>query len=71
MAVRAFVMTGIMAALWWLKDDRFKPVYAGLFGAAVVAFLLCFYVCSDQTMIRSVSSRSFYFGWRADRYSFA
>ncbi len=39
LAVQAFVMTGIMAALWYFtKDDRFKPVYAGLFGAAVVAF---------------------------------
>ena len=32
-------MTGITAALWRLtKDDRFKSVYAGLFGAAVMAF---------------------------------
>ncbi|MBC7877254.1 MAG: S8 family serine peptidase [Anaerolineales bacterium] len=37
--VQAIVMTGITAALWrFTKDDRFKPVYAGLFGAAVMAF---------------------------------
>lgn len=39
LAVQAVVMTGITAALWrFNKDDRFKPVYAGLFGAAVMAF---------------------------------
>ncbi len=39
LAVQAVVMTGITAALWrFSKDDRFKPVYAGLFGAAVMAF---------------------------------
>ncbi len=37
--VQAIVMTGITAALWrYTKDDRFKPVYAGLFGAAVMSF---------------------------------
>ncbi|MDP2777480.1 MAG: hypothetical protein Q8O48_07540, partial [Anaerolineales bacterium] len=37
--VQAVVMTGVTAALWRLtKDDRFKPVYAGLFGAALMAF---------------------------------
>jgi len=37
--VQAFVMTASTAALWrFTKDDRFKPVYAGLFGAAVMAF---------------------------------
>ena len=35
LAVQAVVMTGVTAALWrFTKDDRFKPVYAGLFGAA-------------------------------------
>ena len=39
LAVQAVVMTGITAALWrFTHDDRFKPVYAGLFGAAVMAF---------------------------------
>ncbi len=39
LAVQAVVMTGIMAVLWYFtKDDRFKPVYTGLFGAAVMAF---------------------------------
>ncbi len=39
LAVQAFVMTGVTAALWrFTKDDRFKPVYAGLFGAALMAF---------------------------------
>ncbi len=39
LAIQAVVMTGITAALWrFTKDDRFKPVYAGLFGAAVMAF---------------------------------
>jgi len=39
LAVQAFVMTGIIAALWYFtKDDRFKPVYAGWLGAASMAF---------------------------------
>jgi subtilisin family serine protease len=39
LAVQAVVMTVATAGLWrFTKDDRFKPVYAGLFGAAVVAF---------------------------------
>jgi hypothetical protein len=39
LAMQAFVMTGTTAALWYFtSDDRFKPVYAGLFGAAVMAF---------------------------------
>ncbi len=39
LAAQAVVMTGITAALWrFTTDDRFKPVYAGLFGAAVMAF---------------------------------
>ena len=37
--VQAVVMTGVTAVLWrFTKDDRFKPVYAGLFGAALMAF---------------------------------
>src|SRR5258706_5311278 len=32
-------MTGIIAVLsYFTKDDRFKPVYAGWLGAAIVAF---------------------------------
>ncbi len=39
LAVQAFVMTGIIAVLWYFtKDDRFKPVYAGWLGAALMAF---------------------------------
>ncbi|MBI5963291.1 MAG: S8 family serine peptidase [Chloroflexi bacterium] len=39
LAVQAVLMTGITAALWrFTDDDRFKPVYAGLFGASVMAF---------------------------------
>lgn len=39
LAVQAFVMTGILTALWhFTKDDRFKPVYAGWLGAALTAF---------------------------------
>jgi len=39
LAVQAVFLTGIFALLWgFTKDDRFKPVYAGLFGAAVMAF---------------------------------
>jgi subtilisin family serine protease len=39
LAAQAFVMTGVVAALWYFtKDERFKPVYAGWLGAAVMAF---------------------------------
>ncbi|MBM3179389.1 MAG: peptidase S8 [Chloroflexi bacterium] len=39
LCVQAVVMTGVTAVLWrFTKDDRFKPVYAGLFGAALMAF---------------------------------
>jgi len=39
LAVQAVLMTGLIAALWYFtKDDRFKPVYAGWFGAALMAF---------------------------------
>jgi hypothetical protein len=39
LAAQAVVMAGIAALLWrFTKDDRFKPVYAGLFGAAIMAF---------------------------------
>ncbi len=39
LAAQAVVMTLIAAALWrFTKDERFKPIYAGLFGAALVAF---------------------------------
>lgn len=39
LAVQAVVMTGLAAALWrFTRDERFKPAYAGLFGAAVMAF---------------------------------
>ena len=37
--IQAVFMTGLTAVLWrFTKDDRFKPVYAGLFGASVMAF---------------------------------
>ncbi len=39
LAVQAVLMTGLFAALWrFTKDNRFKPVYAGLFGASVMGF---------------------------------
>jgi len=39
LAIQAVVMTGVTGALWrFTKDDRFKPVYAGLFGAALMGF---------------------------------
>ncbi len=39
LALQAFFMSGIVAALWYFtKDDRFKPVYAGWLGAALMAF---------------------------------
>ena len=39
LTAQAFVMSGIVAALWYFtKDDRFKPVYAGWLGAALMAF---------------------------------
>lgn len=39
LTLQTVVMTGITAALWrFTTDDRFKPVYAGLFGAAIMGF---------------------------------
>jgi len=39
LTVQAVLMTGLIAALWYFtKDERFKPVYAGWLGAAVMAF---------------------------------
>ncbi len=39
LALQAVVMTLITAALWrFATDDRFKPVYASLIGAAVIGF---------------------------------
>ena len=39
LALQAVLGTGIIAALWRLtKDDRFKPVYAGWLGAALISF---------------------------------
>lgn len=39
LAVQTVVMAGIFGALWRFTDDeRFKPVYAGLFGAALIGF---------------------------------
>ena len=39
LAAQAVVMTGAAAALWYFtKDGRFKPVYAGWLGAALMAF---------------------------------
>ena len=39
LAVQAVVLTGISAALWrFTQDERFKPVYAGWLGAALMAF---------------------------------
>jgi hypothetical protein len=39
LAVQALFMTGLCAGLWYFtKDNRFKPIYAGWVGAAVIAF---------------------------------
>ncbi len=39
LAVQAILVSGVIAALWYFtKDDRFKPVYAGWLGAALMAF---------------------------------
>ena len=39
LAVQAVVLTGGSAALWrFTQDERFKPVYAGWLGAALIAF---------------------------------
>jgi hypothetical protein len=39
LAAQALVMTLITGLLWrFTKDDRFKPVYAGLFGASIMGF---------------------------------
>ena len=39
LAVQAVVMIGIIAVLWYFtKDERFKPIYAGWLGAALMAF---------------------------------
>src|SRR5258707_222350 len=36
---QGLIMTGVITALWYFtKDDRFKPVYEGWLGAAIVAF---------------------------------
>ncbi len=37
--IQGLVMSGLSGALWYFtKNDRFKPVYAGWLGAALVAF---------------------------------
>src|SRR5215204_2556951 len=39
LTVQAVLLTALIAALWYFtKDDRFKPVYAGWLGAALMAF---------------------------------
>ena len=39
LAAQGIVMTGIIAVLWrFTTDERFKPVYAGWLGAALMAF---------------------------------
>jgi len=39
LAAQGIVLTGIITALWrFTTDDRFKPVYAGWLGAALMAF---------------------------------
>jgi len=39
LAIQALFMIGVCAALWrFTKDDRFKPIYAGWAGAALMAF---------------------------------
>lgn len=39
LAVQGVVLTGIVAAFWrFTEDERFKPVYAGWFGATLISF---------------------------------
>src|SRR5215207_1486837 len=39
LAVQAVVLMGVIAALWrFTQDERFKPVYAGWLGGALIAF---------------------------------
>ncbi len=39
LAAQGILMTGVIAALWrFTTDERFKPVYAGWLGAALMAF---------------------------------
>ncbi|MHB8778365.1 MAG: S8 family serine peptidase [Anaerolineales bacterium] len=39
LAAQAVVMAGVTGPLWrFTRDERFKPVYAGMFGAALMAF---------------------------------
>ena len=39
LAAQAFVTAALLGGLWYFtKDDRFKPIYAGWFGAALMAF---------------------------------
>src|SRR5258708_4637068 len=39
LVVQGVLMTTIITALWYFtKDDRFKPVYAGWLGGAIIAF---------------------------------
>ena len=39
LAAQAVVMAGVTGLLWrFTRDERFKPVYAGIFGAALMAF---------------------------------
>ena len=39
LAVQAVVLTGVIVSLWrFTRDDRFKPVYAGWLGGALMAF---------------------------------
>ncbi|HEY5731813.1 MAG TPA: S8 family serine peptidase [Anaerolineales bacterium] len=88
LAAQAFVLTGILAVLWYFtKDEGFKPVYAGLLGASLMAFpalVLRFFGPNNdqlgsiyQIVICSIAFfivskvRKVRIDWKADRKSIA
>lgn len=57
LAIQALIMTGSIAALWYFtKDDRFKPVYAGMLGASLIAFpaLLLKFIGPNNDQVGSI-----------------
>ena len=88
LAAQGIVLTGLIAALWrFTTDDRFKPVYAGWLGAALMAFpALCLRLLGSnndqlgsilQILICAVAAlvvsrvRGTRVDWRASNISFA
>ena len=88
LAAQGIVLTGLIAALWrFTTDDRFKPVYAGWLGTALMAFpALCLRLLGPnndqlgsilQILICAVAAlvvsrvRGTRIDWRASNISFA